>query len=98
VGFDVIFARELRPLRDEGLTEAGRGLMTLLLDLAQRAHPGEPVRALRLLEQVIALAHGYTALDTGGFLTSARVSDDDVAARATQAAAALARGGPRVDA
>jgi AcrR family transcriptional regulator len=92
-GFDVIFARELRRLHDDDLAEAGRALMTPLLDLAQRARPGEPLQALQLLEQVIALAHGYATLNTGGFLTSARLSDDDVTARATRAAAALVRGG-----
>jgi hypothetical protein len=68
--------------------------MTLLLDLAQRARPGEPLQALQLLEQVIALAHGYATLNTGGFLTSARLSGDDVTARATRAVAALVHGGP----
>jgi AcrR family transcriptional regulator len=93
-GFDVIFAPELRRLRDGDLAEAGRGLTSLLLDLAERAHPAESRGALQLVEQVIALAHGYAALDTGGFLSSARLSDDDVAARATRAAAALVRGAP----
>lgn len=91
-GFDVIFARELRRLRDNDLAEAGRELMALLLDLARRAGHGEPVQALRLIEQIIALAHGYAALDGGDFLISARVFDDDVAVRATRAAAALLRG------
>lgn len=93
-GFDVIFAPELRRLRDGDLAEAARGLTSLLLDLAQRARPVESLEALQLVEQVIALAHGYAALDTGGFLSSARLSDDDVAARATRGAAALVRGGP----
>jgi AcrR family transcriptional regulator len=94
VGFDVIFARELRSLRDDALAEAGRGLMTLLLDLAQSTRQVEPVEALRLVEQVIALAHGYAALDPGDFLTSVQLFDDDVATRATRAAAALVRGRP----
>ncbi|MDT7772645.1 MAG: hypothetical protein QOC67_1569, partial [Pseudonocardiales bacterium] len=46
-----------------------------------------------LLEQVSALAHGYATLDTDGFLSDARPSDGDVAARATRAAAGLVRGG-----
>jgi AcrR family transcriptional regulator len=91
-GFDVIFARELRPLHDDDLAEAGRELMTLLLDLARQAGHLEPVEALRLLEQLITLAHGFATLDTGEFLARARVSDDDVATRATRAATALLRG------
>jgi hypothetical protein len=67
--------------------------MALLLDLAQDAHPAGPREALRLLEQVSALAHGYATLDTDGFLSDARPSDGDVAARATRAAEGLVRGG-----
>jgi AcrR family transcriptional regulator len=93
-GFDVIFASELRHLRDGALAEAGRDLTSLLLDLAQRARPAESLEALQLVEQVIALAHGYASLDTGGFLSSARLTDDDVAARATRAAVTLVRGSP----
>jgi AcrR family transcriptional regulator len=92
-GFDVIFAPALRHLGDSDLAEAGRELMTLLLDLAQGARPTGPLEALRLLEQVSALAHGYATLDTDGFLSGARLPVGDVAARATRAAAALARGG-----
>jgi AcrR family transcriptional regulator len=92
-GFDVIFAPALRHLHDSDLAEAGRELMALLLDLAQDAHPAGPREALRLLEQVSALAHGYATLDTDGFLSDARPSDGDVAARATRAAAGLVRGG-----
>jgi AcrR family transcriptional regulator len=92
-GFDVIFAPALRHLHDSDLAEAGRELMALLLDLAQDAHPGGPREALRLLEQVSALAHGYATLDTDGFLSDARPSDGDVATRATRAAAGLVRGG-----
>jgi AcrR family transcriptional regulator len=93
-GFDVIFAPALRHLHDSDLAEAGRELMALLLDLAQDAHPAGPREALRLLEQVSALAHGYATLDTDGFLSDARPSDGDVATRATRAAAGLVRGGP----
>jgi AcrR family transcriptional regulator len=91
-GFDVIYAKELRHLRDDDLAEAGRGLMSMLLDLAQRARDVDPLGALQLLEQVISLAHGYTTLDTDGFLTEARLFGGDVATRATTAAAALIRG------
>jgi AcrR family transcriptional regulator len=91
-GFDVIYASELRHLRDDNLAEAGRGLMSLLLDLAQSTRDVDPLAALQLLEQVISLAHGYTTLDADGFLTDARLFGGDAATRATTAAAALIRG------
>jgi AcrR family transcriptional regulator len=90
-GFDVIFARDLRRLADKALAEAGRDLIALLLDLARQAGHVDPVPALRLLEQIIAIAHGHAVLDTDGFLTTARLPGDDVATRATNGAAALLR-------
>jgi AcrR family transcriptional regulator len=90
-GFDVIFARDLRRLSDKRLAAAGRDLMAFLLDLAQQAGHVDPVDALRLLDQIIAIAHGYAALDTDGFVTTARLPDDDIATRATNGAAALLR-------
>jgi hypothetical protein len=67
--------------------------MALLLDLARQAGYVDPEPALQLLEQIIALAHGYAALDTDGFVTGARLPDVDVATRATDGAAALLRAG-----
>ncbi|MGQ4434717.1 WHG domain-containing protein [Streptomyces sp. SAS_260] len=91
-GLDVVFARELRPLPDADVARAGRDLMALLLDLARQAGHSGPSRALLLLEQLFVLAHGYVTLDTEGFLTRSRLSPEDVATRATHAAAALLRG------
>src|SRR5256885_12870598 len=34
----------------------------------------------RLLDQIIAIAHGWTALEIDGFLTTARMPGDDLAA------------------
>jgi AcrR family transcriptional regulator len=91
-GFTVIFAESLRHLRDTGLADAGRELMTLLLELAQKACPLEPAEALQLLEQHVAIAHGYITLHTDGFLDRGHPTVDDIAARATRASAALVRG------
>ncbi|MFG2891379.1 TetR/AcrR family transcriptional regulator [Streptomyces sp. NPDC048248] len=91
-GFDVIFARELRPLRDADLARAGRNLMTLLLDLARSAGHADPSRALLLIEQLFCLAHGYITLNAEDFLSRSRLSPEDVATRATRAATALLRG------
>ncbi|MZD05973.1 TetR family transcriptional regulator [Streptomyces sp. SID5785] len=91
-GLDVIFARELRPLRDADLARAGRDLMTLLLDLAREAGHADPSDALLVLEQLFVLAHGYVTLDAEDFLTGARHTGEDIATRATRAATALLRG------
>ncbi|MBP0457372.1 TetR/AcrR family transcriptional regulator [Streptomyces montanisoli] len=91
-GLDVVYARELRHLRDGELAGAGRELMALLLDLTRDAGHTDPARALAVLEQLFALAHGYTALDTGGLLSHSRLSDEETAERAARAAAALVRG------
>ncbi|GAA1172913.1 TetR/AcrR family transcriptional regulator [Pseudonocardia alaniniphila] len=91
-GFTVIFAESLRHLRDAGLAEAGRELMTLLLELAQKARPLPPAEALQLLEQHVAIAHGYITLHTDGFLDRSHPTVEEIAARATRASAALVRG------
>ncbi|WP_051838867.1 TetR/AcrR family transcriptional regulator [Streptomyces sp. NRRL F-5126] len=91
-GLDVVYARELRHLRNGELAGAGRELMALLLDLTREAGHPDPARALAVLEQLFALAHGYTALDAGGLLTHSRLSDEETAERAARAAAALVRG------
>jgi AcrR family transcriptional regulator len=88
VGLDVVFTPALRRLDDEDLARAGRAVMDELFGLARevRASPSE---TLRLVEQLVALAHGYATLDRDGFLTADRVTDDDTPTRAARAARAL---------
>jgi AcrR family transcriptional regulator len=95
VGFDVIFAPGLRELRDEELARAGRALTGLLFGPALEL--AGPDGALRLVEQVVVLAHGYATLDAGGFLSADRVTDDPTAERARRAAAVLIDGTLRGD-
>ncbi|HEX6347422.1 TetR/AcrR family transcriptional regulator [Umezawaea sp.] len=91
-GFNVIFAAELRGLHDEALSAAGRGLMDRLLDLARAAVGGDTERSLWLLEQQVALAHGYVALLADGFFVRPHQTVDHLARQATEAGRTLARG------
>jgi AcrR family transcriptional regulator len=91
-GFDVIFSAPLAQLEQTELSDAGRQLISLLLDLAERAgdSPGSE-QALWLLERHIVTAHGYVTLQRDGFFTNRRPKDtvETIAERATQASRAL---------
>jgi AcrR family transcriptional regulator len=91
-GFNVIFSTPLTQLEETELSEAGRQLISLLLDLAQRASdaPG-PDQALLLLERHIVTAHGYVTLHRDGFFTSPNPTVQTIAERATQATRDLMR-------
>lgn len=89
VGLDMIFSPALRAVRDTDLAAGGRAVMSSLLD-PSRELAGDG--ALRLVEHVVALAHGYGILDADGFLTADRVTDESTAARARRAALALIAG------
>jgi AcrR family transcriptional regulator len=95
VGFDVIFAPDLRALHDEDLARAGRDVMNLLMGPALEL--AGPDGALGLVEQVIVLAHGYATLDAEGFLSGDRVTDAPTRERARRAATALIAGAALVD-
>jgi len=92
-GFNVIFSAPLTHLEQPELAHAGRQLISLLLDLAERAGdaPG-PEQALMLLERHIVTAHGYATLHRDGFFTSRNDTVQTIAERATQATRALLRG------
>ncbi|GAA2581324.1 TetR/AcrR family transcriptional regulator [Winogradskya consettensis] len=66
-GFDVIFAPGLSEVDDDNRVEATRALMTLLVDLAAATAPRPAAESLRLVEESVALAHGYTTLLRDGF-------------------------------
>lgn len=91
VGLDMIFAPALRALHDEELADAGRAVMAALMTPARQLTDG-PGTALRLVEQVVALAHGYATLDVDGFLATDRITDEPTCVRAARAAAALVAG------
>jgi AcrR family transcriptional regulator len=91
-GFNVIFSAPLTQLEQTELSEAGRQLISLLLDLAQRAGdaPGRE-QARALLERHIVTAHGYVTLYRDGFFTTGNPTVQAIAERATQASRALLR-------
>jgi AcrR family transcriptional regulator len=91
-GFSVIFATELRALHDQALAAAGRRLMDLLLDLAHAATGLGPEHSLWLLEQHIALAHGYVALHADGFFARQQHTVEHLADQAVEGSRTLLRG------
>jgi AcrR family transcriptional regulator len=90
VGIDLIFSPELRPARDPDLAEAGRAVMSCFLGPAGELSDGV---GLALTERVVALAHGYAALDVDGFLAAGRVTGEPTPDRVRSAARALIDGG-----
>jgi hypothetical protein len=91
-GFSVIFATELRALHDEALAAAGRHLMDLLLDLTHEATGRGAEDSLRLLEQHIAVAHGFVALHADGFFSRQQHTVEHLAEQAVEASRTLLRG------
>jgi len=89
-GFHVIFAAGLSELPDEQRREHTRALMTTLLDLAVAVEPSSYQEILHLIQEIIAVAHGYTMLLTDGFFSLDNGSAGPIAARAVRAAADLA--------
>ena len=93
-GFNVIFSGPLTQLEETELSDAGRRLISLLLELAERAldAPG-PDEALLELERHIVSAHGYVTLQRDGFFSGRRPKDtvETIAERATQATRDLLR-------
>lgn len=65
-GFDLIFAAELRELRDDDLRAAGRRVIDLMMAPGIEVSP-DMVRALELNEEIWTTAHGYAALYLTGF-------------------------------
>jgi AcrR family transcriptional regulator len=88
-GFHVIFASALSGLPDEERREHTRALMTTILDLAVAVEPSSYPEVLNLIQEIIAVAHGYTTLLTEGFFTPLNGSAEHIAARAVRAAADL---------
>jgi len=89
-GFHVIFAAGLSALHDEERREQTRALMTTLIELAVAVEPSSYQEMLHLIQEIIAVAHGYTALLTDGFFQLSNGSAEHIATRAVRAAADLA--------
>ncbi|MEJ2860512.1 TetR/AcrR family transcriptional regulator [Actinomycetospora flava] len=92
VGIEIVYAPALRRLGDEDLAHAGRAAMDVLIGLAREVRPSADA-ALLLVEQLVALAHGYASLGATG-LTAERITDEDAPTRATRAARALIGAAP----
>ncbi|WP_375388655.1 TetR/AcrR family transcriptional regulator [uncultured Amnibacterium sp.] len=93
VGMELTFAPQFRGARSIPLAERSRALMDLLLPLAHDAVAGASwTEALNLLEAHLAIGEGFAALQRRGGLSLLHLSDDAVAARATQASLTLIRG------
>jgi AcrR family transcriptional regulator len=88
-GFPVIYAVELYDLADDARREQTRALMTTLLELATATGPADHRSALLLAEATVAVAHGYASLFADRFFARNESTVDDIADRATEAAAAL---------
>jgi AcrR family transcriptional regulator len=88
-GFHVIYATELYRLPDDARREQTRALMTTLVELATATGSRSYQEAVRLVEATVAVAHGYASLYADGFFGRNPTTVDDIAARATEAAAAL---------
>jgi AcrR family transcriptional regulator len=86
--FDVIFTAGLEINRHPELRERTRALMDLVLPLALSL-TGDPPQALALLEEHLALTHGYASLLRNGILQPSPGDPDNIARNATSAARSL---------
>ncbi|MEV6303150.1 TetR/AcrR family transcriptional regulator [Actinoplanes sp. NPDC051861] len=84
-GFHVIFAAGLYAIEDDSRREHTRALMDTLLDLATATAVGSHTEAVRLVEAMIAVAHGYTSLFADDFFARNNSTADEIAARAVEA-------------
>jgi AcrR family transcriptional regulator len=87
VGFDLIFATELRESDDDDLRAAGRRVIDLMMRPGIDLSPDLP-RALELTEELWTTAHGYASLYLTGFYVS---GPDNVVAAARRTARRLAQ-------
>lgn len=84
-GLNVIYAPVLLSVPDAERVDAGRALMSLLLELAQATGDRSPEQSLELVERQVAMAHGYAMLYADGFFTRLPYTLDDIADRAAAA-------------
>jgi AcrR family transcriptional regulator len=90
IGFDLIFAAELRGRGDEGLMDAGRAVMEPPLRAALSVTGGDAKAALSLIGRTFAAAHGYATLWRSGLYTDRQATVDDVGLEAAAIARTLA--------
>jgi AcrR family transcriptional regulator len=93
-GFNVIFAGDLHRLTDEARIDASRALMDLLLELAEDTGDRPTPQSVLIVEQQVALAHGYAMLVSDGFFARTPHSAEHIATRAADASRMLLGGHP----
>jgi AcrR family transcriptional regulator len=94
-GFNVVYAAGLEKLHDEGLANAGRELMDVLLQVTADTGPRPVQESLFLVEALVSLAHGYATLHGDGFFARGSYSLDHIAARAAENSRRLLPAPPR---
>lgn len=87
-GIDLIYAPEVVGSADPELIAAGRELMDEMMPLAWAVRP-DIQTAMTLLDQVLAVCHGYASLFLSGFLNRQPDAFDVVVDRTAQAVQAL---------
>ena len=90
IGFDLIFAAELRGQADEQLMDAGRAVMDPPLRAALAITGGDAAAALTLIDRAFAAAHGYATLWRSGLYTDRQATMHDMASAAAAVARTLA--------
>lgn len=92
IGADVMFSADLREVADGNLARAGQELVGFMLDLASTIPELSMEDVLTLLDEHLAISHGYATLFRDGFYTG-RIDDlDDIVRRAEQATADMMTG------
>lgn len=94
VGFDLVWADELRPTDDLDLARASGDLVSLLL-FPCLGVAGEPAAAQRLLRRVTAVVNGFATLRGSGFMAGHDVSTDTLAEEAAEVVVLLATAAAR---
>jgi AcrR family transcriptional regulator len=91
-GFTVIFSTALSGVEDHARTDATRALMDQWLSLVTATGERPMLDSLRLIEEQIALAQGYTMLYTQGFFHRSSVPVEEIAGRVATGSRRLVAG------
>ncbi|MFD8570485.1 TetR/AcrR family transcriptional regulator [Streptomyces sp. NPDC059639] len=98
IGLDLILQPGFDDPAHADLHTHTRPLMDTLMELAVQVSPQDGYRrALVLLEDTLAVAHGYSAMQRDGAFSQHRYSTADLEGKARDAVAVLAGSGPRPD-
>jgi AcrR family transcriptional regulator len=85
IGADVMFSPDLREVGDGSLARAGQSLVAFMIDLASETPVVSMEDLLTMLDEHLAIWHGYATLYRDGFYAG-RIDDlDDIVRHAEQA-------------